>query len=172
MSVTWTLKDASGANLTHQPASGSPLALQYDTNGYTHLSGYASEIIYSCEAEADTSSVTITLSPDTSGDTLSESLSSPTKDPTTHGGSLTWTNLSGGSDDPGLHGAVEHRDGVGLGLPRGARDRAEVEVQAQARRSVATRGPPTRATVRPSGCRRPRLTHTPVALQAPSGPRP
>lgn len=96
MSVTWTLKDASGANLTHQPASGSPLALQYDTNGYTHLSGYASEIIYSCEAEADTSSVTITLSPDTSGDTLSESLSSPTKDPTTHGGSLTWTNLSAG----------------------------------------------------------------------------
>jgi len=96
MYVTWTLKDASGAALSHQPAGGSPLALKFDSSGYAHLSGYATEIIAVVECLTDTSSVSVSLTPDTSGDTLSQSLSNPTKNPAGHSGTLTWTNGSSG----------------------------------------------------------------------------
>ncbi len=91
MSVTWTLKSAAGTNLTHQPATGSPLALKFDSSGYLHLDGYASETVYCCECTADTSTVNLTLTPDTTGTTLSETLSSPIQEPEHHGGSMTWT---------------------------------------------------------------------------------
>ena len=96
MSVTWTLKDANGNNLTHQPSGGSPLALKFTSSGDAHLSGYSSELIYTCEATTDTSPVVIELTPDNSGDYLVESRSNPTEIPTHHGGALTWTNGSNG----------------------------------------------------------------------------
>lgn len=96
MSVTWTLKDASGANLSHQPSGGSPLALKFNSSGYPHLSGYPSEIICTVECEADTSNVSVNLTPDTAGDTLSEELSRALETPSAHGGTLTWTNGSNG----------------------------------------------------------------------------
>jgi hypothetical protein len=92
MTVTWTLKAADGSNLAHQPGTGSPLALNFNNSGEPHLSGYPSELIAIVEADADTSTVTIELTPDNSGYTLSESASTPTRSPLTHAGTLTWTN--------------------------------------------------------------------------------
>ncbi len=96
MSTTWTLKDATGANLTHQPASGSPLALKFDSNGDAHLAGYSSELIFSCVATTDATTVAIDLTPDSSGDYLSQTRSNPTETPSAHNGALTWTDGSAG----------------------------------------------------------------------------
>lgn len=93
MSITWTLKDASGANLSHQPPAGDPLALNFNTQGYPYYSTYSSEIVYMAVAEVDsTGPVSIVLSPATSGYSLDETESDPTKDPPRHNGVLTWTN--------------------------------------------------------------------------------
>lgn len=93
MSVTWTLKDASGGDLSHQPPAGDPLALNFNTQGYAYYSTYSTEIIYRAIAEVDsTGPVTIVLSPATSGYTLDETRSDPTEDPSPHGGVMTWTN--------------------------------------------------------------------------------
>lgn len=96
MSVTWVLKDAAGSNLSHQPASGSPLALKYDSSGYAHLSGYPGETICLVEGTADTSTVTIALTPDTAGDSVSSSLTRIAKVPSNHSGGHTWTDGSNG----------------------------------------------------------------------------
>lgn len=95
MAVTWTLKDASGANLTHQPSTGSPLALKFTNSGDPHLSGYATELIDTIVCETTSAPVVIDLTPDTSGYALDERSSTPTRNPGTHGGSLTWTDVSG-----------------------------------------------------------------------------
>lgn len=96
MSVTWTLKDATGANLTNQPPASDPLALNFNSQGYPYYSTYSSDIIYLAIAEVDsTGPVTIVLSPDTSGYTLDETLSDPTEDPPAHNGVMTWTNSAG-----------------------------------------------------------------------------
>jgi hypothetical protein len=91
MTVTWTLKAADGSNLSHQPAAGSPLALKFTNSGEPHLSGYASELIACLEVAADTSTVTVELTPDNTGYTLSEAASTPTRSPITHAGTLSWT---------------------------------------------------------------------------------
>jgi hypothetical protein len=96
MSVTWTLLDASGNPLTNQPASGSPLALKFTSNGDAHLSGYTSQLIHTVEGTTDTSPVAIELTPDSSGDSLAETRSNPTELPSAHGGSLTWVDGSSG----------------------------------------------------------------------------
>lgn len=93
MAVSWTLKDASGANLSHQPSAGDPLALNFNTQGYPYYSTYTTEIVYMAVAETiDGDPVSIVLSPDTSGYVLDETESDPTKDPARHDGALTWTN--------------------------------------------------------------------------------
>ena len=96
MTTTWTLKDSSGAALTHQPSSGSPLALKFTSDGDAHLSGYASELIFTCECDTDSTVVAIELTPDTAGDYLSESRSNPVETPSAHDGVLGWSDGSSG----------------------------------------------------------------------------
>lgn len=96
MAVTWTLKAADGSPLTHQPGTGSPLALKFNNSGDAHLSGYATELIDTLVCESTSSPVAITLTPDNSGYTLDQSASTPTKNPTGHGGSLSWTDGENG----------------------------------------------------------------------------
>lgn len=96
MAVTWTLKAADGSPLTHQPGTGSPLALKFNNSGDTHLSGYATELIDTVLCETTSSPVSIVLTPDTSGYTLDQSASTPTKSPVGHGGSLSWTDGENG----------------------------------------------------------------------------
>ena len=92
MAVTWTLKAADGSSLSHQPGTGSPLALKFTNSGDAHLSGYATELIDTVVCESSSSPVSITLTPDNSGYTLDQTASTPTKSPSGHGGSLTWTD--------------------------------------------------------------------------------
>jgi len=96
MAVTWTLKAADGSPLAHQPGTGSPLALKFNNSGDTHLSGYASELIDTVVCESSSTPVSIDLTPDNSGYTLDQSASTPTKNPSGHRGSLTWTDGSNG----------------------------------------------------------------------------
>lgn len=96
MAVTWTLKAADGSNLSHQPGTGSPLALKFTNAGDPHLNGYSSELIAVVEVAADTSTVTITLTPDNSGYTLDETASSATRVPSGHTGSFSWTDGADG----------------------------------------------------------------------------
>lgn len=95
MAVTWTLKAADGSSLAHQPATGSPLALKFTNSGYPHLDGYPTELADTIVCVADTSTVTINLSPDNSGYTLDESASTVTWVPRDHGGSHSWTSTGG-----------------------------------------------------------------------------
>ncbi|MCY1004036.1 hypothetical protein OV079_00315 [Nannocystis pusilla] len=95
MAVTWTLKDASGANLTNQPPSttGSTLALYFNNSGYPFL--VSTEIITEVFVEIDsTGPVTITLSPQNEDYYLDEARSDPQELPSSHGGVMSW-NQSG-----------------------------------------------------------------------------
>ncbi len=96
MAVTWTLKAADGSPLTHQPGTGSPLALKFNNSGDTHLSGYAAELIDTLVCETTSSPVSVVLTPDNSGYTLDQSASTPTKNPAGHDGSLSWTDGENG----------------------------------------------------------------------------
>ena len=90
MAVTWTLKDASGANLTTQPTSTGTLALYFNNSGYPYYA--VGEIITEVVAEVDsTGPVTITLSPQNEGYYLDESRSDPQELPSPHGGVMSWT---------------------------------------------------------------------------------
>lgn len=93
MAVTWTLKDASGSNLTTQPTSTGTLALYFNNSGYPYYA--VGEIITEVLAEVDsTGPVTITLSPQNEGYSLDEARSDPQELPSPHGGVMSW-NQSG-----------------------------------------------------------------------------
>ncbi|MDC0721295.1 hypothetical protein [Nannocystis bainbridge] len=97
MATTWLLKDATGANLTHQPPSGSPLELNFTPRGEAHLAGWPAELIYLCEATEPTgATVVIHLSPDESGYWLSQVMTRPREDPS-HPGDYTWTTEGDGT---------------------------------------------------------------------------
>ncbi|MFY0533874.1 hypothetical protein [Nannocystis pusilla] len=93
MAVTWTLKDASGANLTTQPTSTGTLALYFNNSGYPYYA--VGEIITEVLAEVDsTGPVTITLAPQNEGYYLDEARSDPQELLPPHGGVMSW-NQSG-----------------------------------------------------------------------------
>ncbi|PCC69412.1 hypothetical protein SAMN02745121_08132 [Nannocystis exedens] len=114
MATTWLLKDATGANLPHQPPSGSPLALNFTSGGYGHLPTYPTELIYLCEAtETTAATVTIHLSPDDPAYWLSEVMTRPREDPS-HPGDYSWTTGGDGTttitfDVPALTSAETYR---------------------------------------------------------------
>ena len=78
--VTWRLLDRHDQPLPHQPRAGSPLELQYDTTGQTHLARRPAEKIAACECSADTLIVSVSITPDDPKiPRLSAGLSTPVK---------------------------------------------------------------------------------------------
>ncbi|WAS91026.1 hypothetical protein [Nannocystis punicea] len=94
MAVTWTLKDASGGNLTTQPTSTGTLTLNFNNSGYPYFA--VGETINEVYAEVDsTGPITVTLGPQNSGYYLDQVRSDPQELPSPHGGVMSWTDSGG-----------------------------------------------------------------------------
>jgi hypothetical protein len=77
-SVRWRLLGVNDIPLGHQPGEGSPLELQYNKSGRTHLPGYSGEGIVVCECYTDALTVSVSITPDNPKiDALGEAESAP-----------------------------------------------------------------------------------------------